>query len=38
VERKAEVMAAPVDLIDDLDSTRRSVEPDRATVMCGRLQ
>ena len=31
-------MAAAVDLIDDLDGTRRSVEPDQATVMHGRLQ
>jgi hypothetical protein len=38
VERKAEIMAAAVDLIDDLDGTRRSVEPDQATVMHGRLQ
>jgi hypothetical protein len=38
VERKAEIIAATVDLIDDHDGTRRSVEPDQATVMHGRLQ
>jgi hypothetical protein len=38
VERKAKVMTAAVDLIDDVDTARRTVEPNRATVMHGRLE